>query len=313
MRILVAEDEPGSRHRLHATLVAWGYEVTSVADGAEALRALERPDAPSLVILDWSMPDVDGLEVCRALRASPADDAHDAEHAAHYVYAILLTANDRHEDVLEGFAAGADDYITKPFNANELKARVRTGARIVELQRQLIAAREQLREKAMHDPLTGLLNRGAFFEMFEKEVSRARRHRSPLTLMIADLDYFKRINDRYGHVAGDEVLRETARRLRSSLRATDAVGRYGGEEFVALGVGCGIDEGLKMAERFRQAVGAHPVETPAGPIQVTTSVGVAAIADMAESIQVFKDADEALYRAKFAGRNKIEASARAAA
>ena len=304
MRVLVAEDEPVSRHRLHATLVAWGYEVTSVADGAQALRALAVPDAPSLVILDWTMPEVDGLQVCRAIR--------DTQGSGHYVYAILLTANDRHEDVIQGFASGADDYITKPFNASELRARVRTGARIIELQRQLIAAREQLREKAMHDPLTGLLNRGAFFEMFEHEVSRARRLQSPLTLIIADLDHFKRINDRYGHVAGDEVLRETARRLRSSVRLTDAVGRYGGEEFVALAVSCGLDEGLKMAERFRQAVSAAPVQTAAGAIEVTTSIGVTAIADMSEAIQGFKEADAALYRAKFGGRNRIESGIHAA-
>jgi diguanylate cyclase (GGDEF)-like protein len=299
MRILVAEDEPVSRYRLHATLVAWGYEVTSVADGAQALRALAEPDGPSLVILDWTMPEVDGLQVCRAIR--------DTEGGTDpYVYAILLTANERQEDVIHGFADGADDYITKPFNANELKARVRTGARIIELQRQLIAARERLREKARHDPLTGLLNRGAFFEMFELEVSRARRQQHSLTLIIADLDHFKQVNDQYGHVAGDEVLRETARRLRSSVRVTDAVGRYGGEEFVVLGVGCGLHDGLQVAERFRQAMSAEPIQTPAGAVEVTTSVGVAATADMSDSIQMFKDADDALYRAKFGGRNKIE-------
>ena len=305
MRILVAEDEPVSRRRLHATLVAWGYEVTSVADGAEALRELESPDPPSLAILDWTMPEVDGLQVCHAIRETQGE-------ADLYTYVILLTANDRHEDLIQGFGAGADDYVTKPFNANELQARIRTGVRIIELQRQLIAAREQLREKAMHDPLTGLLNRGAFFEMFEKEVSRAKRQQNPLALVIADLDHFKQINDCHGHVAGDEVLQEVARRLRASVRATDAVGRYGGEEFVVLAVGCGLDEGLKIAERFRQAVSMQPILTPAGPIQVTTSVGVAAIADMNDAIQVFKDADDALYRAKFGGRNKTEGADRAA-
>jgi diguanylate cyclase (GGDEF)-like protein len=305
MRILVAEDEPVSRHRLHATLMAWGYDVISVADGAQALDVLAGPDAPPLVILDWTMPDVDGLQVCRAIRDAqgPADQ---------YVYAILLTANDRQEDVLEGFAAGADDYIIKPFNANELRARVRSGQRIIELQRQLIAAREELRDKAMHDPLTGLLNRGAFFEMFEQEVSRALRQPSPLTLVIADLDHFKQINDRFGHPAGDEVLREAARRLRASVRLSDVVGRYGGEEFVALCVGCPLEGGVKVAERFRQAVNAAPIQTAAGMIEVTTSVGVAEVADFEAAAQVFTDADDALYRAKFGGRNKTEASARAA-
>jgi diguanylate cyclase (GGDEF)-like protein len=242
------------------------------------------------------MPKVDGLQVCRAVRERVGGQ---------YVYMILLTSNNRDDDVLEGFNAGADDYITKPFDARQLKARVRSGARIVQLQQELIAAREQLREKAMHDPLTGLLTRGAFFEICDGEIARASRRGQSLALMLADLDHFKAINDRYGHLAGDDVLRETAKRLRATFRRGDAVGRYGGEEFVALAVGCQLEDALGLAERFRESIGQAPVVTSAGAIEITTSVGVAVIPGIDNSWTLLKAADEALYRAKAAGRNTV--------
>jgi two-component system cell cycle response regulator len=300
LRVLVAEDDPVSRHRLHAALSSWGYEVTSVVDGQEALRAISRPDAPNLAILDWSMPKVDGLQVCRSIREAANGQ---------YVYVILLTSHDRNDDILEGFDAGADDYVTKPFDARQLKARVRSGARMVQLHQQLIAAREQLREKAMHDPLTGLLTRGAFFELCDGEIARAVRSHGSLALMMADLDHFKRINDQYGHLIGDEVLREAARRLKSTFRKGDAVGRYGGEEFVALAVGCVLEDAVRLAERFRQAIGREAFATSAGPLNVTTSVGVAVIPNVDNSWKLLKAADDALYRAKAAGRDMVTCAA----
>jgi len=294
--VLVAEDEPVSRHRLQAFLTKWGYTVVTAADGADALRALRR-DGPKLVVLDRMMPHVDGLAVCRAIRKGPAEP---------YVYVILLTAQDDQQEIIEGFEAGADDYITKPFEAPELEARIRTGARIVELQEQLIAAREQLRVEATHDALTGLLNRAAFFDSFNKEISRARRYRTSIALVMADLDHFKAVNDRYGHPTGDLVLRETARRLRASLRAFDVIGRYGGEEFVVAAPDCSMNDALALAERFRTSICARPIEAPGGPVSLTMSVGVAATADMNEADRLVRVADEALYRAKYGGRNKVE-------
>ena len=163
---------------------------------ARRSRELARADGPSLAIVDWSMPEADGLEVCRAIRSLPD---------TRYVYAVLLTAHDQDEDVITGFDAGADDYVTKPFNTKELRARVRSGARIVQLQHQLIAARDELHQKAMHDPLTGLLTRGAFFELCDFEFSRAKRSGAPLALFMTDIDHFKSVNDRHGHLGGDEV------------------------------------------------------------------------------------------------------------
>jgi diguanylate cyclase (GGDEF)-like protein len=263
------------------------------------LQELQRPDPPDLVVLDWSMPHVDGLEVCRTIRASHSDG---------YVYAILLTSHDQHADVLEGFEAGADDYITKPFDVRELRARVRTGARIVELQRELIAAREQIRLKAMHDPLTGLLARGALFEILERELAQATRHATMLSIIITDLDHFKRVNDQHGHLVGDEVLREAARRLSATFRRGDAVGRFGGEEFVVVTPGCGADNALRLAERFRRSICEGAFQTSAGPLRLTTSVGVASSSSQHDLEGLLKAADDALYRAKGAGRNAVAAA-----
>jgi diguanylate cyclase (GGDEF)-like protein len=296
VHVLVAEDDAGSRFRLEAALHLWGYQVTSVANGRLALEALARADGPSLAILDWSMPEADGLEVCRAIRGNPD---------GRYVYAILVTSHDREEDVIAGFEAGADDYVTKPFNTKELRARIRSGARIVQLQHQLVAAREELREKAMHDTLTGLLTRGAFFELSEHECARARRSKTPLSIVMADIDHFKSINDRHGHLGGDEVLREVARRLRTTFRKEDSVGRYGGEEFVALAIGCDSADALGLAERFRHAVESEPFAVGADWLSVTTSVGITTgtATDGLESL--VRLADGALYRAKTSGRNRV--------
>ena len=299
IHVLVAEDDASSRFRLQTALRTWGYAVTSVVDGRQAIAELARPDGPSLAVLDWSMPEADGLEVCRTIRRK-AD--------GHYVYAILLTSHDRDEDVIAGFDAGADDYVTKPFNTRELRARIRSGARIVQLQHQLVAAREELREKAMHDPLTSLLTRGAFFEISEHECARAKRSRTPLSIVMADIDHFKSINDRFGHPGGDEVLREVARRLQTTFRKEDAVGRYGGEEFVALAIGCDGPDAMGLAERFRQAVHSQPFVIGADLLDVTTSVGVVTGTAADGMPELVRAADEALYAAKTAGRNRVVAA-----
>jgi diguanylate cyclase (GGDEF)-like protein len=267
-------------------------------DGNEALQVLAGPDQPRLVLLDRMMPHLSGLDVCRAIRKAGA---------APYVYVILLTGEDSKQDILDGFEAGADDYITKPFEAGELKARVQTGARIVELQEQLIRAREDLRQEVMRDSLTRALTRVAFFEILEREVARARRNATSLALIMGDVDHFKAINDQHGHLAGDEVLREMARRLRASLRASDAVCRYGGEEFVIVAPDCTIDNAMRLAERFREAVSAQPILVASLSLTATMSFGVAATNDMQKSGDLLRAADDALYKAKEAGRDRVAA------
>jgi diguanylate cyclase (GGDEF)-like protein len=296
LKVLIAEDDAVSRHRLQAFLHKWGYPVVVAVDGHEAMRILEQHDRPRLVVLDRMMPHVDGLDVCRAIRAAGVEP---------YVYVILLTSQGEQRDMLEGFAAGADDYIIKPFEAEELKARLQTGARIVALQEQLIAAREQLRFMAMHDSLTRVLNRVAFFEMFEHEVARARRRQTSLALIMADVDHFKQINDQFGHLGGDMALREIARRMSSTLRASDAMGRYGGEEFVIVAPECTAADAMTLADRFRTAVCGEPIVVDKGVVTVTMSLGAAATRDMDLSDHLLRAADEALYKAKQGGRNRI--------
>jgi diguanylate cyclase (GGDEF)-like protein len=297
MKILVADDDPISRKVIRTTLADAGHDVTEAADGAEALEIISRPDGPRLLVLDRTMPHVDGMDVCRAIRSRAFEPD---------VYIILVTGRGEQDDIVEGFEAGADDYMTKPFDVNELRARVRTGARIVERQIELIAAREQLRSEAMYDSLTGLLNRSAFFDIFRKEVSRAERYETPLALIMADLDDFKETNDRYGHVAGDLVLEETARRMRTSLRVSDSIGRYGGEEFVIVAPGCTANAAALLAERFRLSIASTAIALPTDTIFVTMSFGVAGTDDMKTADDLLRAADDALYRAKHSGKNRVK-------
>ena len=297
MKVLVADDDPVSREAICACLSNAGFDVSVAADGAAALEMISRPDSPRLLVLDRTMPHVDGMDVCRTIRKKALEPD---------VYIILLTGRGEREDMVEGFEAGADDYMTKPFDVRELQARVRTGARIVERQTELIAAREQLRAEAMYDPLTGLLTRAAFSDIFEKEVSRAERYETPLALIIADLDDFKATNERYGEAAGDIVLAETARRLRTSLRVSDSIGRYGGEEFVIVAPGCTSNAAALLAERFRLSIASKSITLPDDSIFVTMSFGVAGTADMKNADDLLRAAEDALRRAKNSGKNRVK-------
>jgi diguanylate cyclase (GGDEF)-like protein len=267
-----------------------GYETQIVADGAEALRVLEQKESPKLVILDWMMPNMDGVEVCRAIKKRAAEP---------YVYIILLTAKGHQEEINEGLEAGADDYITKPFDLQELKARLRVGKRILELHEQLVS-------QATRDSLTSLLNRSAILEVLQKELIRSVREKTPVAAIMTDLDHFKQVNDTYGHLAGDAVLREAARRLSASLRAYDSVGRYGGEEFLVVAPSCGAAGGADVAERLRESISGAPIDTSGHAIVVTMSFGVAATCDIKQVNQLLRMADDALYAAKRAGRNRVE-------
>lgn len=298
-RILIAEDDPISRRMLQSFLTKWGYEVEAVADGSEALAALETPDAPQLAVLDWMMPGLEGPQVCRKVR-----ELTDRP----YTYILLLTARGQKDDLLLGLESGADDYLTKPFDSQELRARLRVGQRILDLQRNLIAAREELRFRATHDLLTGIPNRAMVMEAAQRERARQVREGGPFSVMILDLDHFKNVNDTHGHLCGDQVLREAARRIAGCVRTYDTVGRYGGEEFLVVAPTTDGAGALALAERIRQAIERPSFETDAGRVNVTASCGVASSggSDAIAASDLLRMADEALYRAKAGGRNRSE-------
>lgn len=293
MRILIAEDEPISRILLEDALTKWGYEVVVTKNGEEAWNILQQEDSPNLVILDWMMPGMDGIEVSRKIRERKDDN---------YVYIILLTARNRPEDIIIGLDSGVDDYIVKPFFDEELRYRLKIGERIIELEQRIL-------NLARIDYLTGLLNRRAFMERLEAEVSRANRTKGKLGLIIIDIDFFKKVNDTYGHQAGDLVLQNFAKNLTMFCRGYDFIGRYGGEEFIIGLPGADIEECSLIAERIRQQIeNSHTMLAEDSiSIKVTASFGITAIknnypytADM-----LINTADNALYLAKSSGRNLV--------
>ncbi len=299
MKILIAEDNAVSRRLLETCLTKWGYEVISAKDGGEAWEALQKEDSPRLAILDWMMPKMDGIQVCRKVRKGLQEP---------YVYILLLTAKDEKSDLVRAMEAGADDYLTKPFEPDELKVRLRAGRRIIELQEEVISTREALRVQATHDSLTALWNHSEILDILRRELARANREGTPVGIAMADLDHFKQVNDSYGHMAGDAVLREAAKRMLSVVRPYDAIGRYGGEEFLIVVPGCDEQGVLAAADRIRLCICEKPVTTPDAIISVTISLGAAATRpahtiDMKSLIGI---ADTALYTAKERGRNRVE-------
>ncbi len=299
MKVLVADDDVISQRLLESSLRRWGYEVVLARDGFEAFAALLHPEAPKLAVLDWQMPGMDGAEICRQIRQREAEA---------YTFIILLTGRHTQDDVIAGLDAGADDYVIKPFNPEELKVRLRTGKRILYLQDQLIAAREALREQAMHDSLTGMFNRGAAIDILTTELTRQQRHGGTIGIALADLDRFKQINDRYGHLAGDKVLCAAAQAMKNTTRPYDCIGRFGGEEFLLILPGCDKVNALSHAERIRLAIHQVRITEGAESINVSASIGVtvAPTENTLDVNQLIRAADTALYRAKDNGRNRVE-------
>jgi len=295
MRILIADDSIVSRHLLEATLRKWGYDVTVACDGAEAWDILQRDSAPAIAILDWVMPSLTGPEVCRKVRLQQGQEP--------YTYLLLLTSKSMKEDLIEGMDAGADDYITKPFDQHELQVRLRAGTRIVKLQ-------QELRRQAAHDPLTGVLSSSKAFELFDRELQRSIRENMPLSVILADLDHFKSVNDTFGHLAGDEVLREAAKRLQDGVRNYDILSRYGGEEFLILMPGCDEDAARSQAERLRSAICESPIKITCAngvlhPLTASFGVTISSPLTLESPESLVQVADEALYSAKRRGRNRV--------
>lgn len=291
MKILIADDDTMSLLYLQDVLEDWGFEVIAVPDGQQAHDVLFGADPPMLAILDWMMPGIDGIDLCRTIRSNGN---------GRYTYLIVLTSRAETEFTVEAMNAGADDFIAKPFHPGELEARVRAGKRICELE-------QQLRLKATYDALTGIYNRGAILDILDKAVARHQRHNEGMALAFADLDHFKQINDKYGHAAGDTVLREVVVRMGQVLRPYDSLGRYGGEELVVVLPGCEGGSAQEIAERIRKNVCTEPIQGDFGTIFATVSIGVATLGKGTAASQgsLLQAADRALYVAKNEGRDRV--------
>ena len=298
-KIVVADDSRMQRTLVEGVLSQAGHTVVFAEDGRRALEAMAKHQ-PSLLITDWEMPDITGLDLCRKIR-------QDHER---YIYIILLTSNTEKGQIIEGLAAGADDYLTKPFHPGELLARVAVGRRVAELHRQIHAKNLQLEELAQTDSLTGLPNRRAIEDWMKRELSGAERHGFALWLVMADLDHFKSVNDTHGHEAGDVVLTRFAELMRANTRTSNMCGRIGGEEFV-LALSHVDKAGVEIAiERIRRQFEAEKFAFGGKVVTVTASFGIARFhgnnAPALDSLR--RDADAALYVAKRKGRNRLEFS-----
>jgi two-component system chemotaxis response regulator CheY len=313
VKLLVVDDDPDSR-RLLAISLGWaGHQVVEANDGEEGWDVFQR-EHTRLVITDWMMPGLDGMGLIRRIRLSDTED---------YTYIIMLTALREKPQVVSGLEAGADDYLTKPFDPDVLSARVSIGERILKLQESLVDSRRNMERLAMHDALTGLLNRRAIHDRALAELNRLRRGtpESPLSVILLDIDHFKLINDSHGHQTGDQALQALAELLNHHLRSYDVLGRWGGEEFLILLPGTSLAEAGAVAERIRAHLSEAWLPLPDGlTVNLTASLGVAVIDDAGAGAagqswldQLVSAADQALYQAKSQGRNRVVIAAAPAA
>ncbi|MHB8867714.1 MAG: GGDEF domain-containing response regulator [Thermoleophilia bacterium] len=295
MRVLIAEDDATSRSLLSRILTQWGYEVIATSDGAAAWRELQKEDAPRLAILDWEMPEINGVELCRLVQNL---------NTTNPPYLILLTAREGKQDIVTGLDAGANDYLGKPFDKNELHARLGVGRRFAELNVKLLEAQQALEGLARTDQLTGSMNRRAILERLDQEIARAQREKTMLGIGMIDIDHFKKVNDEYGHAAGDRVIRTLALRSTRAMRPYDGFGRLGGEEFLVVVPTAGFSDVSVVLERVRRSVEESAVDVEGHSISVTVSIG-GTMGGGQSAHELIKAADEALYQAKTQGRNRV--------
>ena len=299
MNVLIAEDDPINNRLLRTLLFRWGFDVVTADDGAQACKILQEEDGPQMAILDWMMPEVDGLEVCRRLRES--EKGRDR-----YTYVIMLTGRSDKEDIITGIDAGADDYIVKPFDNKELHARLHTGQRIIELQSALRAANKKCLLLLRLDPLTGVLSRNAILDDLDLAMYRSKREKEPLSIALVDVDNLKEKNERYGRGAGDQILQDCVRRIGSALRRSDYFGRLGGDEFLVVLLGADSDIGTTICQRIQKAVCGKKIVLGdyAFPVTVSQSLAVwdgrAGIEDIVASVQ------QTLAATKGRGDNRVE-------
>jgi diguanylate cyclase (GGDEF)-like protein len=303
--ILVADDEPVNLALIKRRLEWEEYRVETAEDGGQAVEAARRV-LPDLIILDVMMPVLDGLQACRLLKEDPA---------TRDIPVIFLSALDDTDTKVSGLALGANDYVSKPFRVEELLARVRVAIRLKRERDRLRRHAEELRrsaeaasEMSMTDALTGLLNRYGLHRALQRELSEARRYARPLSCLLLDIDFFKAVNDTYGHAAGDAALAQAARALTEAVRGSDVVCRYGGEEFLVLAPETGVEGAGALAEKIRQTFSSRLFGDGGRTFPLTLSVGVAELGASESGNDMIARADEALYHAKQSGRDRVEAA-----
>lgn len=277
MKVLIAEDDPLGSKLLKALLLKWGYDTVAVSNGCEAWRILQQEHGPQMVILDWVLPGMDGVEICRRLRES--EKGGDG-----YTYVVMLTCRDRGEDIVTGMGAGADEYIVKPFDQKVLQARLNTGRRIVESHATLRVANQKLLFMSCLDLLTGARSRNAILDDLDLECYRARREKKPLSVVMVDIDQFKQVNERYGRSIGDQVLRDCVRRINVCVRRTDPFGRLGGDRFLIVLPGVDSETGKIVCRRISKAIGEQEFALDDQTLPVTVSQSLA-VWDMQASIE----------------------------
>ncbi|MGZ8868853.1 MAG: diguanylate cyclase [Thermoanaerobaculia bacterium] len=301
-RVAVVDDDSAIRRLVRLFLRRAGYEVVECTTGQEARDTLTKVPW-DLAVLDRRLPDMDGVVLCQELKANPGYRSR---------YIIMLTGEDEQEDKIEGLELGADDYITKPFQSSEFLARVRAGKRIVDLQEELMEKNRRLELLSITDGLTKLHNHRYFQDELARAFEESERYERPLSLAMIDIDYFKKVNDTYGHAVGDEILKGVSNLYRESVRSTDLVARYGGEEFAVMMPETNLAEASTFAEKIRSLVESTSMETQAGPLKVTVSLGVASVphSKIHTPKELIVASDKALYRAKRNGRNQVQAERR---
>src|SRR4051812_12269395 len=290
-KVLLVDDDPAMLRLLSKWVEAEGYKVLRAGDGRAAIEMIES-EHPRLLVTDWEMPDVNGLELVRWVRG---------QNFGHYLYTIFLTIRTDSADMLKGLEAGADDFLKKPVDRNELLARIRAGSRVMELEQRLSLL-------ANTDGMTGLATRRVLFEDLRREWARSELYRTPLSCVMIDIDFFKRINDIHGHQAGDEVLRQLGQLLGAGVRTSDFVGRYGGEEFCVVLPETSDEQAVTWAERMRARIAAQQITVNDTKLDLTASFGVAQrLADTASPEALVDMADQALVVAKRSGRDRVVA------
>ncbi len=299
MEVLIAYDDLSLMKLLQSNLKQWGFNVLSVTDGNEALSILKSKQSPSMAVLDSQMRGLDSKELYRSLRDSGN---------IKYTYIISLADDEQYKELINETEFNADDYLTKPFNIHELKFRLNTGMRILSYQEKLLRERESLRKMVTYDSLTNIFNRPAILGICEKELVRSSRQKNATSLIMTDIDDFKRVNDTHGHIVGDHVLHDIAKLIEDSLRPYDSVGRYGGEEFLIVVPNCKCVDAVELADRIRQTIEDNPIVYNGLTIPITLSLGVASMNGNVgfNPNELINLADQALLHAKARGKNRVE-------